>query len=50
MIKDESSNAGKARLAFLMFAKASRAIVRIYGPEPCTRWPDGEDIDVILIP
>lgn len=47
MIKDEKSVAGKTQIALLMAAQAAGKSVSITGAGTCTRWGDGEDIDVI---
>lgn len=49
MIKDESSNYGKAQLSLLMMAFASGKTVTIDGRNTCSRWPDGEDISSVFV-
>ena len=48
MIKNENSTAGKQQLAQLLAARASGQQVTILGSNTCSRWPDGEDIDLIV--
>jgi hypothetical protein len=47
MIKDEKSETGKRQLAMLMAARAAGLPVAVAGTGTCTRWPDGEDVDVV---
>lgn len=49
MIKDENSPAGKRQLAVLMAAKISGQPVSVVGTGACTRWSNGEDVDVIVL-
>jgi hypothetical protein len=49
MIADENSEAGKKQYAMLLEAKATGAAITIYGTNTCTRWPDGENINAVLI-
>lgn len=49
MIKDENSASGKRQLALLMAAQMSGRTVMVYGANTCTRWPDGEDVDAVII-
>jgi hypothetical protein len=49
MIQDENSTAGKQQLAQLLTAYASGKTLIVYGTNTCTRWPDGEDVDIIVI-
>lgn len=49
MIANESSEAGKKQFAMLLAAYASKSVVQITGMNTCTRWPDGEDIETILL-
>ena len=47
MIKDENSIAGKAQLSMLLTAYASGKTISVTGSNTCTRWKDGEDLNVI---
>jgi len=49
IIKDETSLTGKQQLALLMLAKATGLTVNIAGTGDCTRFPSGEDIDVVIV-
>jgi hypothetical protein len=49
MIKDENSAAGKRQLALLMMARATGQTITVIGTGTCTRWPDGEDAEVLSI-
>jgi hypothetical protein len=49
MVRDENSNTGKGQYAMLLAAKISGKSVTIEGMNSCVRWPDGEDINYILI-
>lgn len=49
MIKDENSETGRRQLAMLMMAQASGKAVHITGSNTCTRWADGEDINLLQI-
>lgn len=49
MIKDENSLAGKSQFSMVLTAYASGKTVRIDGTGACTRWSDGEDINVIYL-
>lgn len=49
IIKDETSVTGKQQLALLMLAKATGQTVNIAGTGDCTRFPSGEDIDVVIV-
>ncbi|MCW0386945.1 MULTISPECIES: hypothetical protein [Xanthomonas] len=44
MIRDETSDVGKAQLAMLLSAYMAGKPVWIEGTDACTRWSDGEDI------
>lgn len=44
MIRDETTDAGKAQLAMLMSAYMAGKPVWVEGTDACTRWGDGEDI------
>jgi hypothetical protein len=47
LIKNENSEIGKRQFVQLMSAKASNTIVKLIGSNTCTRWSDGEDIEVV---
>jgi hypothetical protein len=47
MIKDENSAAGKRQTALLLTARATDQVITVYGSSTCTRWGDGEDVDLI---
>ncbi len=47
MIKDENSTSGKQQLAELVTAYAAGKTVNIVGMGTCTRWSDGEDINLV---
>lgn len=47
MIRDENSAVGKRQLALLMMAQATNRAVAIIGIGTCTRWQDGEDIELV---
>lgn len=49
MLRDEASNNGKQQLAMLLMAKASGQTITIIGAGSCTRWSDGEDINVVIL-
>ena len=49
VIKNENSPAGQRQLALLMMAQASDKTVFIEGARTCTRWGDGEDINMLSI-
>lgn len=49
LIKDEKSAAGRSQFSQLLSAKISGKTVSISGMNTCSRWGDGEDIDVIVI-
>lgn len=49
MIKDENSNAGKRQYALLLAAQLAGKTVVVSGMNTCTRWADGEDVDVATI-
>jgi hypothetical protein len=49
MVMDENSNRGKQQLALLLMAQATGKSVQIDGRNTCTRWGDGEDIDVMSV-
>ena len=48
MIKNENSVAGKQQLAQLLTARATGQVITIVGSNTCSRWADGEDIDLIV--
>ena len=47
IIRDENSESGKRQYALLLAAKASGLTVQISGANRCSRWSDGEDIDLV---
>jgi len=47
MIKDENSASGKTQISILLAAYATGKSISIDGLNTCTRWFDGEDINVI---
>ncbi|EPG38531.1 hypothetical protein F907_01116 [Acinetobacter colistiniresistens] len=49
MIKNENSPTGRRQLAMLMMAQATNKTVSVTGTNKCTRWPDGEDIEAIIL-
>lgn len=49
MIKDENSPTGMKQLALLMMAQSKKRFVNITGAGTCSRWSDGEDIDVVNV-
>lgn len=49
IIKDEKPEAGKRQLALLMMARAGNLTVTVVGSAACTRWPDGEDANTLII-
>lgn len=49
LIKDENSTAGKSQFSQLLAAQLAGKTVAITGLGTCTRWSDGEDINVVVI-
>ncbi|MDR0237796.1 hypothetical protein [Acinetobacter sp.] len=49
MIKNENSATGKRQLALLMIAHTNNRTVYIEGAQKCSRWGDGEDINLVSI-
>lgn len=49
ILKDENSIAGKSQLSMLLTAYASGKTVSVSGTDACTRWGDGEDVNVIQL-
>jgi hypothetical protein len=49
IIKDENSVAGKSQISLLLAAQAAGKPVSITGLGTCTRWGDGEDINVVAV-
>lgn len=47
MIKDENSVVGKSQLSMLLTAYTSGKTIAVTGAGTCTRWGDGEDLDII---
>ena len=49
IVKDETSQGGKAQIAMLLGAKLSGKKVKIIGLNTCSEWHDGEDIRRVTI-
>lgn len=49
VIKNENSANGKRQLALLMMAHATNSTVVVVGAGTCSRWVDGEDINIIKV-
>lgn len=49
MIGDENSVAGKTQMSIILLAYASNKKVKITGTGNCSRWRDGETIDMIQL-
>lgn len=49
MIKDENSPTGKRQFAMLTAARLTGTPVTVTGTGACTRWHDGEDVDLVTI-
>ncbi|MCH7357655.1 hypothetical protein MMP61_19160 [Acinetobacter sp. NIPH 1958] len=49
IIKNENSASGKRQLTLLLMAQATSKVVNITGYGTCIRWPDGEDINRVII-
>src|SRR5690606_14911600 len=49
IIKDEHSNAEKQQYSMLLSAHASGKTIKVPGSNTCSRWPDGEDVDFIIL-
>ncbi|HEM8710306.1 hypothetical protein Q5X45_10785 [Acinetobacter baumannii] len=49
VVKNEKGDTGKRQVAALMLAQATGQKVKIDGTNTCTRWPDGEDIEIVQI-
>lgn len=49
IIKNENSANGKRQLALLMMAQATNKTVVVVGADTCSRWIDGEDINIINV-
>ena len=49
MIKDENSVVGKSQLSMLLTVYVSGKTVTVIGDGTCTRWHDGEDVNVIYL-
>lgn len=47
MIKDENTVAGKSHFSLILAAYAAGKTVKVTGTVNCTRWGDGEDVDII---
>lgn len=48
IIADERSATGKQQLAMLLAARAGDQTISVSGGNKCTRWVDGEDVDLII--
>lgn len=49
IIKDENSESGKRQLALLLMARAEKLPVTVKGTGACTRWADGEDVNLLIV-
>ncbi|WP_111856116.1 MULTISPECIES: hypothetical protein [Acinetobacter] len=49
IIKNENSATGKRQLALLLMAQAANKVISVTGYGTCSRWPDGEDINYIIV-
>ncbi|MEC5159361.1 MULTISPECIES: hypothetical protein [unclassified Janthinobacterium] len=49
MIKAEDSAVGKRMVAALLASKLSGQTISVSGNGTCSRWPDGEDVDLISL-
>jgi hypothetical protein len=49
IIMNETSAAGQRQIAMLLAAKASGMVVSVSGNNTCTRWGDGEDINIVTL-
>jgi hypothetical protein len=49
MIANESSETGKRQYELLLSAVQSYFLVEVVGAGTCTRWPDGEDVDYLIL-
>ena len=49
VIKDENSATGQRQYDAVMRAKAANLTMVVVGSATCTRWPDGEDADLIQV-
>jgi hypothetical protein len=49
MIKDESSDFGKAQFSIVLSAFMSDKKIHVAGTGSCTRWLDGEDVGTIRL-
>lgn len=48
IIKDENSVAGKSQVSMIIAAYMAGKAITIEGADTCTRWGDGEDIDIVM--
>lgn len=49
MIRDENSATGKHKFAMLLAAYAAGSQVTITGTDTCTRWANGEDVNMVRV-
>ncbi len=49
MVKDENSAAGKRQYALLLAAHLAGRPIIVAGADTCTRWSDGEDVNIISL-
>ncbi len=49
IIKDENSSTAKHQLSMLIAAQMAGKKVRVYGYNTCTRWADGEDVNLLQL-
>lgn len=47
IIKDENSVAGKSQVSMIIAAYLAGKAITIQGANTCTRWGDGEDINIL---
>lgn len=49
MIRNEKSPAGQSQLSILLTAQAQQKPIHVVGFDTCSRWPDGEDVNYLVI-
>lgn len=49
IVPNENSETSKRQYAALLSAKATNSSIDVYGTGTCTRWPNSEDVDTIVI-
>jgi hypothetical protein len=49
IIPNETTDSGKRLYSMLLSAQLGGRSVMIEGKDTCTRWPDGEDINTVLV-